>query len=216
MTSTAISAQGTVFQIATGSGSAKTVSGTVGVGNPTTLVATAHGFSNGDVVVLASFTGADAALLNGQTVVVQFKTANGFAVAIDTTGKTITTGSATATPNTYTSVNNIKDFSGFDGTTAEIDVTNMSSTAKEFVAGLQDNGMFTVNLDTDFSDAGQAALLAAKVAGITKNLKLILPNGKVASFSGFVKKFGGAAAGGVDAVVKAGCDIRITGNVTWA
>ena len=73
MPSTAISAQGSIVQIATGSGGAKTITG-VAVGNPTILTSAAHGFSNGDVVTFAALTGADAALLNGQTLVVRDKT----------------------------------------------------------------------------------------------------------------------------------------------
>lgn len=212
MTSTAISAQGSTLQISTGTGGAKTISG-VAVGFPTIITATANGFGNGDVVTLSGLTGADAALLNGQTIVVNNKTTNTFAVNIDTTGKTIT-ASGSATPVTYTKISNLKTFSGMDGTTGEIDVTNMDSQAKEFVAGLQDNGQFTIEVDQDLSDAGQLALLAAKTAAATKNFKLTLPNGKVGSFAGFVKKFG--VSGGVDQVVKAPCDIRISGPVTWA
>ena len=96
MTSTAISAQGSVLSIGTGSGAAKTISG-ISLGNPTIITATAHGFANGDVVTLAGLTGADAAVLNGQTVSVRNVTTNTFAVYIDTTGKTITpAGTATS------------------------------------------------------------------------------------------------------------------------
>lgn len=211
-TSTAISAQGSTIQISTGTGGAKTITD-IAVGNPTVITIAAHGFSNGDVVALAGLTGADAALLNGQSMVVQFKTSDTFALAIDTTGKTIT-ASGTATPNTYTTIANIKDFSGLDGSAADIDVTHIGSTAKEFRPGLVDNGGFNCNLDLDNSDPGQLAVRAAQVAGVVKQFKLILPNANVASFSGYVKKFG--ASGGVDAVVKSAFDVKITGAVTWA
>ena len=56
MTSTAISSQGSVLSLATGTGSAKTISG-VTLGNPTIITATAHGFSVGDVVTIASVGG---------------------------------------------------------------------------------------------------------------------------------------------------------------
>ena len=120
MASTAISAQGSIVQIATGSGGAKTITG-VAVGNPTILTSSAHGFSNGDVVTFAALTGADAALLNGLTFTVRDKTTNTFAVSVDTTGKTITAGSGTATPTTFTQINNIKTFSGFDGQASELE-----------------------------------------------------------------------------------------------
>ena len=215
MTSTAISAQGSTLQIGTGSGGAKTISGTVGVGNPTVLTSTAHGLNNGDVVTLAALTGADAALLNGQTCVVQFKTTNTFAVAVDTTGKTITVGSGTATPVTYTTIGNLKTFSGFDGQASELDRTNFGSTAKEFVLGLVDYGQFSFDVDYDFTDAGQAAVLAAQVSGLLKNFKLTLPDTHTASFTAYVKRL--PTAGGVDQIVKrSGATVRISGAVTWA
>jgi hypothetical protein len=159
MSSSAISAQGSVLAIGTGSGSPVTITG-VAVGNPTIITSAAHGFNNGDVVALAGLTGTDAALLNGQTVSVRNKTTNTYAVYIDTTGKTIT-ASGTATPQTYTNVANVKDFSGFDGAASELDRTNLDSTAKEFILGLTDPGQLTFNIDYDGSNAGHIARKAS-------------------------------------------------------
>lgn len=215
-TSSAISAQGSVFSIGTGSGGAKTITA-VAVGFPTILTSAAHGFNNGDVVALAALTGANAATLNGQTGVVNNKTTNTFAIDIDTTGLTITPGAGTATPVTFTQVNNVKTYSGFDGSASELDRTNLSSTAKEFVLGLVDPGQFSIEIDHDLNDAGQAALRAKQQSGVISNFKLVLP-GAVANltytFTGFVKKF--ATTGGVDQIVKASVDIRISGAVTIA
>src|SRR5882762_7412513 len=172
-TSTAISAQGTLIQIATGTGGAKTISG-VAVGNPTILTATAHGFSNGDNVAIAALTGADAALLNGLSFTVTNKTTNTFAVQVDTTGKTITAGSGTATPNTYSTVGNSRTFTGLDGTAAEIDATNLASTAKEIRQGLVDFGQMSFECDHDNADGGQAALLAAYNSSVLKAFKVVL------------------------------------------
>lgn len=210
MTSTAIPAQGSVLQIATGTGTAKTITA-VAVGNPTILTATAHGFANGDVVTLAALTGADAATLNGLSVSVRNITTNTFAVYVDTTAKTITAGSGTATPVTFTAIANIKDFSGFDGAASEIDVTNLDSLAKEFRLGLTDPGQFTINIDYDNTNAGHVALRAKQVSGLLTNFKFILPNSNAITFTGFVKKF--SLAGGVDAVTKTAVDIRVSGAV---
>lgn len=211
MASSAISAQGSTLAIGTGSGGAKTITG-VQVGNPTILTITSNGFNNGDVVSLASLTGTDAALLNGQTVSVRYATTNTIAIAIDTTGKTITAGSGTATPVTFTQIANLKDFSGFDGAASEIDVTNLSSTAKEFRLGLTDPGQFTINIDYDGSNAGHVALRQKQSSGALSNFQLTLPNSSVITFNGYVKKF--SLAGGVDAVAKTAVDIRISGAVT--
>jgi hypothetical protein len=215
MPSTAISAQGSIFSVGTGSGGAKPITGVV-VGNPTVITSVAHGLNNGDVATLAGLTGVDAATLNGNTYTVKYKTANTFAVDIDTTGKAIT-ATGTATPVIYTVVANIHDYSGFDGAAAELDKTNIASTAKEFMLGLVDPGQFTMNLDGDLNDPGQAALRQKQQSGVITNFKLVLP-GIVAnltySFTGYVKKF--ASTGGVDAIYKVNCDIRISGPVTLA
>lgn len=212
MPSSAISAQGSVVSIGTGTGGAKTITA-IALGFPTILTAAAHGFSNGDAVVLAGLTGADAALLNGQTVTVKNKTANTWAVDIDTTGKTVT-AAGTATPTTYTAIANVRDFSGLDGTASELDATNLSSVAKEIRLGIVDFGQFTMNVDHNAADAGQAACLAAYVAGTAKLMKVVLPNGDTASFTGYVKKF--SLTGAVDALLKRAIDIRISGAVTWS
>jgi len=210
MTSTAISAQGSVLSIGTGSGAAKTISG-ISLGNPTIITATAHGFANGDVVTLAGLTGADATVLNGQTVSVRNVTTNTFAVYIDTTGKTIT-AAGTATSVTFTPIVNVRSFSGFDGAASEIDVTNLSSVAKEFVLGLVDSGQFTFEIDYDSDSAGHVALRSKQVSGVLSNFKMQLPDATVITFNAYVKKF--SLAGGVDAVVRSSVDLRISGAVT--
>lgn len=215
MASTAISAQGAVLSIGTGSGGAKTITA-VQVGNPTILTAAAHGFANGDVVALAALAGADAAALNGKSATVRSKTTNTWAVDIDTTGLTITAGAGTATPTTWTPVNNLPSFSGMDGSASELDVSNLSSTAKEFKLGLVDPGQFSIELHTDLTDAGQAALRAKQQSGVISQFKLALPGSTLVTytFTGYVKKF--TLAGGVDQVVKSTVDVRISGTVTLA
>lgn len=211
MASTAISAQGSTLQVATGTGSAKNITG-LALGFPTIVTSAAHGLNNGDVVTFASLAGNTT--LNGLTAVVKNKTTNTFAVDIDTTGGSAWTSGGTATPVAWTKVANVKTFSGFDGSSSELDVTNLDSTAKEFEIGLQDPGQFTVEVDEDDTDAGQQALLAAQAASTQKQFKLTFPNAKTATFNGYVKKVG--TQGGVDAVVKRAIDIRITGSITRA
>lgn len=214
MASTAISAQGTALSIGTGSGSPVTVTG-VTVGNPTLIAATAHGFNNGDRVTFAALTGTDAGLLNGQTFTVKYKTTNAFAIDIDTTGKTITPGAGTATPITFTAINNIHDFTAFDGAASEIDRSNLQSTAKEFILGLVDPGQCSMNLASDQNDPGQQALRAKQQSGVISNFKLVLPGAGANltyTFMAYVKKFDLKAS--VDAKVDASCDLRISGPVT--
>jgi hypothetical protein len=208
MASTAISAQGSTFQIGTGTGGAKTITG-VALGNPTIITSTAHGLGVGDVIDIAAVGGTT--VVNGRWVVA-FKTTNTFAIELDTTGGSAYTTGGTATPVTFTSVTNLKTFSGFDGSSSEIEVTNLDSTAKEFRLGLVDGGQFSIEIDYDNTAAGHAALRAKQVSGVLTPFKLTLPNANVITFSGYVKKF--SLAGGVDAIAKTSADIRISGAVT--
>lgn len=214
MASTAISAQGTIFQIGTGTGGAKTISGAPGIGFPTTLTATAHALNAGDRVTIASIVGTLSAL-NGQTFSITHKTTNTITIAYDSTGLAYTSG-GTATPVTYTAVANVKSANGFDGAASELDTTNLASTAKEKKLGLVDNGGLSLELHQDNSDAGQVALRAKQVSGVITDFKLILPSGSLptASFQGFVKKM--STNTGVDALVTTAIDITISGPVTWA
>src|SRR6185369_572635 len=113
--------QGTTLHIA-GTAATPEALTAVTVGFPTILAITGHaGVANGDVVTFSSgFTGADAALLNGQTAVVNHyatgATNDTFAVNIDTTGKTITVGTATATPTAWIKVGKLTDIKGTSDT----------------------------------------------------------------------------------------------------
>ena len=69
----------------------------IAVGYPTILTKAAHGLEDGDIGTLGNFAGADASLLNGQEVTVKYATLSTLAVEINTTGKTITDNSNTAT-----------------------------------------------------------------------------------------------------------------------
>jgi hypothetical protein len=208
MTSTAVASQGTQVQIATGSGSAKTV--TAGVAGVVTIfTASAHSLNKGDLVTLAGIGGA--AGLTGQ-VSVAAVTTNTFAVNIDTTGATLTFSSATATPVTFTTIANTKSFQGIDGAANEIDVTNLQSAAKEVRLGLPDSGQFTVEVDQDTTDAGQIAVRASQLAQTLKQYKIIFPSGAVLTFSAYCKKF--STSVGIDQVIKGSIALRITGAYT--
>lgn len=211
MTSTAFNAQGSKFEVASTSGTPKNISG-IALGNPTIITATAHGFSNGDVVTFAAIGGTTA--LNGVTAVVKNKTTNTFAVDVDTTGGSAYTSGGTATPSSWTNIGNFKTIKAFDGKAAKLDATNLASTAKEWRSGLLDPGSFSFDLDVDNTDPGQLALQAYRVASTITNFKLTLPNTHTATFQGYVESF--PWDGGVDKLLSATVDIVITGPITFA
>jgi hypothetical protein len=212
MPSTAISSQGTVLYVGTTTGGAKTITAATQA-NPGVITATAHGFSNGDIVTIAGIVGMTQ--LNGNNYIVQYKTTNTFSLAnTDTTSFTVYGSAGTATPLQWQSVGNMKTFSGLDGQASEIDVSNFASTGKEFILGLYDGGMLKCDLDIDNSDLGQQALRTALQGSAKKNFKLTLPSGTTpnVTFAGFVKQFN--ITGGVDQVVKGSITLRISGGYT--
>jgi hypothetical protein len=122
--------------------------------------------------------------------------------AIDTQGATLTVD---ATP-----VGNLKSFSGFDAEASEIDVTNLSSQAKEKRAGLQDFGSFQLEWHPNKADTGQAAMQALQGTGALGSFVLTLPNTDTITFSAVVKN-AYRMSGGVDAVIEGGAVLAVDG-----
>ena len=114
--------------------------------------------------------------INGRVGIVSAATGTGFTVNIDASGFVTAGTTGTATPQTWTPVNNIHDYTAFDGTASEIDVTNLQSLSKEYSPGLEDFGQFSMNLDVDTTDAGQIAMRAAKTAQNKTYFKLVMRN----------------------------------------
>lgn len=208
-TSTAISAQGSTFSIEGTPGSAITITA---ITKATSAVVTAtNTLAVGDAVEFGTVTGMPE--IYGLLGIVTVASGTSFTVNIDSSGFASAGTSGTANAKTWTAVSNVKDYSGFDGSASELDKTNMQSGAMEYSAGLQDFGQFSINIDVDDTDAGQIAMRAAKTSAATKAFRLRLPNGKQRVFKGFVKKF--SEQGGVNQIVKASADIRITGVVNF-
>ena len=110
-------------------------------------------------------------------------------------------------------VGGIKSYSGFDGSSEEIDVTTLASTAKEFQVGLEDFGNISLELNVDHSDVGQEAMRAARTVGATRECVLTLKDLSVGTFNAFVVSF--PQDGETSGVDTASVNLRITGSVTW-
>ena len=131
--------------------------------------------------------------------------------AIETQGTvlSIKTGASVFTP-----IAQITDFSAFSGAASVIDTTNLDSTAKEKLMGLQDFGQVSLSFNVIPNDAGQVALEAAKASRALTDFKLVLSDGYTYSFSGFV--LSKSLSGAVDDKVSGSATIEISGNVTAA
>jgi hypothetical protein len=129
--------------------------------------------------------------------------------AISAQGSTLSIG---ATP---TAIENMISFSGFDGQAAEIDVTNLSSTSKEYLAGLTDPGSFSFEFHANFltATAGQELLRAAALSGAVTDFTLDLPDGTSLDFQAVVQN-ALSTSGGVDAALNGSASLRISGPIT--
>lgn len=123
---------------------------------------------------------------------------------------------SSGSPTSYLTINNATNIAFNNGTSAEVDVTNLTSSWKEFLLGLPDGGTLTADIHTDMGDAGQAAAYAAKNSRIACDIRVVLPAGTTPTWTarGFVKKFDLML--GVDAPVKTGFEFRVTGPWTAA
>lgn len=210
--STAISAQGTRFSIA-GTPAANinitaiTKSSTGAVCSCTTPPAV------GSVVVFKTAAGMPE-IVGRLGIVTAVSAGTSFTVNIDSSGFATAATTSTASPQTWVLIANIHDYTGFDGTSSEVDVTHLLSDAKEYDPGLEDFGQFSLNLDVDNTDPGQIDARAAKTSQAKTYFQLIMRNGTSRVMYAFVKKF--SEAGAVDGVVKGSCDIRISGRPSFS
>lgn len=135
-------------------------------------------------------------------------------MTIDAQGTTIEIDDATpGTPDVE--IGKVKSFSGFDGEASEIDATHLKSAAKEKRLGLQDFGGFTMDWQTDFSDAGQSVCRAAQASGALKTVRLTFDDNSTATFTAIVKN-AQRLSGAVDALIDGGASLSISGAVTFA
>lgn len=178
--------QGTLAQVSTATGSAKTITGITNA-SPPVVTSTSHGLANGTIVKIASVGGMTQ--LNGRVFVVKNTATNTFELGgADSTSYGTYTSGGTATPQTMTSIGEVTGMSLFDGKAAIIDATHLQSTAKEKKMGLPDfgGGKFSLNR---IADTGQSKLKALKAAQTSGVFGITAPDGTIAAFNAFVMSF---------------------------
>ena len=121
-------------------------------------------------------------------------------------------------PQIFEAVGQVISITGPDGSASEIDVTNLSSSAKEFVIGLPDNGsvQFEVSFDYKSATAKHDDLISARntVPQVLQQFELRLSDSPqtVLAFSAYVSTF--SLSVGVDDKVGATFSLRISGAFT--
>jgi len=95
-------------------------------------------------------------------------------LAVLGSGATLGLGSG-ASPQVYTTIAEVLRCGPIGSTNPEVDVTNLDSTAKEYIAGLADGN--TVDFDVNWlvGNTEQASLRTSQAAGSTVNLRMVWP-----------------------------------------
>ncbi len=136
--------------------------------------------------------------------------------AIESQGTVLKRGDG-AGSEVFTAIGRVVSISGLgNGSSTEIDITDLSSTGKEFLLGLKDEGEITLTLNLDTGDTMQTGLRTDRDSRTLRNFELALTDdaSTVISFSALIKTYGIDI--GVDDRVPLNVTLRISGAVTWA
>jgi len=117
------------------------------------------------------------------------------------------------TPEVFTAVPEITAITGPTATKAQIDVTDLSSTAKQFLGGLADFGQMTVEIHYIPGNAVHTAIRNdfINAASPVHNWKLLFVNSHQWAFQAFVMGFPGNTQ--MNATQKGTITLRLTGPV---
>jgi predicted secreted protein len=117
-------------------------------------------------------------------------------------------------PLSYTTIAEINSFSGPGGNASVIDVTDLSSAAKEKLAGLNDNGQLSFECNFLPANTQHAALRTAKENGTVVSVKIVFTDTTSTTWTFSALVTGLAVSGSVDGVVKASITLEISGSIT--
>lgn len=136
--------------------------------------------------------------------------------AIESQGTVLQRGDG-ADPEVFAAIGRVVSVSGIgNGTSTEIDITDLSSQGKEFLVGLKDEGEVSITMNLDDTNTQQAGLRADRDSRVLRNFKLILTDAGATTleFSAYVKNFGIDV--GVDDKVPLNVSLRISGAIIWS
>lgn len=121
--------------------------------------------------------------------------------------------SASGSPPSFSNIPEIRSIGGPDGAAPTIDVTDLDSTAREFLLGLKDEGAFSLDIMYIPANTVHAQLRSAWAARSLMQFRVTFAdaNTTVWEFNGYVTGFSQRAA--VDGVIEATVGIKITGAI---
>lgn len=132
--------------------------------------------------------------------------------ALESQGMTIKRGDG-ASPEAFTVIPEVRSITGPDGSATEIDVTDLSSSAKEFRMGLQDNGSITLDMMYIPANTVHAGLRLDRENRTLRNFQLVFTDSPPTTwdFAAYVQGF--SVTNEVDSVTNASVTLRISGAI---
>jgi hypothetical protein len=197
---------------------AKTITG-ITLAAPGVVTSTAHGYANGDFVLLE---------VNGMTQVNKsvFEIANvatdtfqlvgpDGTTGLDTSGFTAFTSGTAKKLTLGTSITGVQGFSSSGGDIKFTDSTTVHDTEdKQIVSGA--NALsYSMDLQWDPANAGQQAMQAAFKTRASKAFKITWPSGAYAVFYGSIG-YSGAPGGEKQGITTTAAAVSVEGNLTMA
>ncbi len=119
-----------------------------------------------------------------------------------------------ASPETFNTVGQITAIDGPSTEVPLVDVSNLSSSAREYNVGLKDEGEFTIPVQYDPSDTGQTRCQTLLDNRTTGNFQIELTDSPatVWTFAAYVKSFTKSAT--IDDVWKGEITLKVSGSIT--
>lgn len=134
---------------------------------------------------------------------------------IQTQGTTIGIGDG-ASSETFNTIGEVLNIAGPSGSAPEIDITNLSSTAREFSMGLPDEGNISLTCNWDPDDTYQLQARTARNAQTLTNFKITCTDtpATTITFAAYVTEW--SLNFDIDNVGKLTIGLRLTGAATFA
>jgi len=134
--------------------------------------------------------------------------------ALDSQGMTIGISDTSASPGEYDLITEVKDISGPGGSATEIDASDLSSSAKEFRMGLQDEGQVTLTLNWIPTNTQHKELRTQRTGQTLTYFEITFTDSPQTKwrFSAFVQEI--SISNSVDALTEATVTLRVSGAVT--
>ena len=131
-------------------------------------------------------------------------------------GATLQLGSG-ASPQVYTTIAEVLRCGPIGSTNPEVDVTNLDSTAKEYIAGLADGNSLEFDVNWISGNTEQTSLRTSQAAGSTVNIKMVWPTSPntTAVFDLVLLSFE-ISETSAESQVMASISGRITGSIAWS